>query len=173
MEQIVLPILSVWYCEQICQYLLSRTPSVCILSRFPPPELSSISCPMHFPHSVSPDMNEISHSFTSAPQNNAAMLSSYTLQTLPKCQWCPYPVGCWFQGTALCLLGLLLIEPAATALSLPFGKPSSLGYPPAASRWGVLSSSKSTGPLRAATPKRPVVPVFLKSTYKILLHLWG
>lgn len=120
--------------------------------------------PHAFSRSVSPDVTEISHSFTSAPQKNVAMLS-YTPQTLPKCQRCPYPVGRWFQRTALCLLSLLLIEPGAAALAPPFGKPSSLGYPPAAWRWGMLSSSKSTVPLCGATPKCPVLAVFLKSTY--------
>lgn len=149
MGQTVLPILGVWCCEQRCQYLLSLTPSVCLLSRLPPPESSSISCPIHF----------LLH---------RRMLQFFLLTLHKPNQSASGALTQWaadYRG-ALCLLSLLLIEPGSAALSLPFGNPPSLGHPPAASRLEVLSSStKNTVPLCGATTKCPVLSVFLKSTH--------
>lgn len=134
--------------------------------------------PHAFSRSVSPDVTEISHSFTSAPQKNAAMLSSNTPQTLRKCQWCPYPVGRWFQGTALCLLSLLLIEPRAAALSPPFGKPSSLGLPTCSIKVGSAQQQQEhsatvwSHPKMPSSSSLPKIYLFTKSFFIYEVNPW-
>lgn len=113
------------------------------------------------PQSIPPAVNGISHSFTSAPRNKAAV-SSFSLSAnptqvpvVPLPSMLPIRGNCPCASLACCSLNLGLL-----LCLFP-----SLGQPPAASRRGALSSSKSALPLCGATPELPVLSALLKSAY--------
>lgn len=166
MEHTVLQIPNLLYHEQTCQCYLPLRPSVCVLRKFPPPELSPTFSPTPSPVSYpSCELDLLQLHLCSTEESCTEFLLTFH-RPYPSANGALTKFATAQRELALCLLILLLVEPGTAPLSLPFGKPSSPGQPPTASRWGALSSSKRALSFSGTTTELSVVlSVFLKSAY--------